>query len=403
MKIEGTIEGIDIDLSTITVLDVTFEVNDQTKMKDKSDSEERFFDLSDLFIGDFVEVRGFIDENGNKIATKLERENEIADMESELKGHVSNIVGFTFMVIDVQITTLESTEFDDVHGDVVTQTEFFEQLVDGMLVEVKGQIIEGEFIAHKVEIEEGNDDDEGNNRTEFRGVIEEILTDSLLVSNHLVIITSTTEFEVNDSTTSAEQFWQIVNVGDQIKVKGTIDEEGIISAKSIKLEIEHQQGVAEIEIWGVPFYSESTLTTLEHAIEFDQQTEFKGDDDELTFEQFIEQVTNWTGIEIEGVLRENIIFANKIEFSDDNEKFGDVKLKGHVESLIDNGLIIAEHTAIFDDNTQFKIGEQAVSLEEFLENLSDNSKIELSGKFQLDTNDDGSLNEDILVREIELN
>ena len=240
LNLEGAVQAVDLALSTVTVLDVVFEVNNQTKMKDESDTGERFFDLADLTVGDFVEIKGFINNEGNNIATKMKRENKDDDNETELKGTVSNIVDYSFNIVGVNVTTNENTLFEGVNGDDVTQTTFFEQLQDDMLAEVKGQVIDGAFVALKVKAEErapeDDESDEDMQRTELRGIVEEISDETLIVSGHNVLITSSTEFEFNDDKLSAEEFWQLVIVGDQIKVKGDKDMQGDITAKSIELE-----------------------------------------------------------------------------------------------------------------------------------------------------------------------
>lgn len=240
LNLEGAIQAVDLDLSTVTLLEVVFEVNNQTKMKDESDTGERFFDLADLTVGDFVEIKGFIDNEGNNIATKMKRENEDDDNETELKGTVSNIANFSFDIVGVNVTTNENTLFEGVNGDDVTQTTFFEQLQDDMLAEVKGQFIDGVFVALKVKAEESDSEDDESDedmqRTELRGIVEEISDETLIVSGHNVLITSSTEFEFNDDELSAEEFWQLVIVGDQIKVKGDKDIQGVITAKFIELE-----------------------------------------------------------------------------------------------------------------------------------------------------------------------
>jgi len=402
LKLEGVVQAIDIDASTVTVLDVTFEVNEQTKMKDESDKDERFFDLTDLVVGDFIEIKGFIDSSGRKIATKLERENEDADETTELKGLVSDIADFSFVIVDVRVLTNLDTMFEGVDGDSVNQATFFEQLEDGMLLEVEGAIIDGEFIAHQVEIEDGDDGDDEHYRTEFRGIVEEVLEVSLIVSSHHVLITDMTEFEVNDEDASAEQFWLLVNVGDQIKIKGIKDDGGNITAHSLDLELGHHEDAAEIKIWGAPFYSQDILEVSEHVVSFDQHTDFDGEGDELTYEEFIADIGNWSGVEVKGVLRDDIIYARKIELSDDEDKFGQIKLEARVEGIDDSSIIIVGHTAIFNENTEFELNGQEVNLTEFLSHLSVGSKIELEGILEFSSNDDGTLSEKILVREIEI-
>ena len=240
LNLEGAIEAINLDLGTVTVLGSEFEVNNQTKMKDESDNGERFFDLADLTIGDFVELKGFVDSEGKNIATKMKRENENENTETELKGKVSNILNFGFSIVGVTITTNESTLFEGINGDEVVQAVFFEQLQNDMLVEVEGQLVEGIFVALKVKIEENDDrkddDNNENTRTEFKGVVDEINEGSLVVSNHQVLINQTTTFKYNDERVTAEQFWSLVVLGDQLEIKGTKEPQGIITAKSIKFE-----------------------------------------------------------------------------------------------------------------------------------------------------------------------
>lgn len=242
LNLEGAVQEVNLDLSTVTVLDVVFEISNQTKMKDESDRGERFFDLADLTVGDFVEIKGFIDNEGHNIATKMKRENKNEDDEHEtkLKGTVSNIIDFSFDIVGVNVSTNENTLFEGTDGDDVTQVTFFEQLQDDMLVEVKGQIVDGIFVAFKVEIEENgsedDDSDEGMHRTELRGIVEDISDGMLVISGNDVLITSNTEFEFNDDEIPADEFWKIVVVGDQVKVKGDVGSQGIITAKSIELE-----------------------------------------------------------------------------------------------------------------------------------------------------------------------
>lgn len=234
LSIEGAIEAIDLDLGTVTVLGVEFEINDQTKMKDESDDDERFFDLTDLAIGDYVEIKGFVDSEGKNIATKMQRENEDENVEIELKGNVSNIVNFSFSLVGVTVTTDENTQFEGINGDEVEQAVFFEQLENDMFVEVEGHLIDGIFVALKVEIKECDNDD--NSCTEFKGLVEAINEGSLVVSGHQVLINQATRFRFDDQRVSAELFWSTVAIGDQLEINGSIDEQGTITARSIELE-----------------------------------------------------------------------------------------------------------------------------------------------------------------------
>ena len=246
LSMEGTVEAIDLDLRTVTVLGVEFMVTSQTIMKDESDHAERFFNLSDLVLGDSVELKGFIDTDGNNIATKMQREKDDPEGNIELKGAVSNIADFSFDILGVSVNTNETTLFEDINGDNVSQMTFFAQLQNDMLLEIKGQMVEGDFVALEIKTEENEADeaDEGDEndgtaksqRTEFKGTVDEISEGALIVSNHEVLINSDTEFEADDNSVSVEQFLQLVVVGDTVKVKGRRDKQGVITAKSIEID-----------------------------------------------------------------------------------------------------------------------------------------------------------------------
>lgn len=245
LSIEGVIDAINLDLNTVTVLGVEFTLNDQTKLEDESDNAVRFFDLADLFVGDSVEMKGFIDKDGNNVATKMERENNEENNEIELKGAVSNIANFSFDILGVTVNTTDSTLFEDANGDNVPQVTFFGQLQNDILLEVKGKTVDGKLVALEIKTEENEADeadeaDEANEtakskRAEFKGLVDVINDTTLIVSDHEVLINSDTEFEVNDENVTVEQFRQLVIVGDTVKVNGRMDEQGIITAKSIEL------------------------------------------------------------------------------------------------------------------------------------------------------------------------
>jgi uncharacterized protein DUF5666 len=414
LKLEGAIQAINLDLNTLAVLDVIFTVDDQTKMHDESDQGERFFSLADLTVGDFVEVKGFVDDSGNNIATKLERRNEDSNRDTELKGIVRDIntTDFNFTIVDVMIATTSTTLFEGTSGDNVDQQVFFEQLSDGMAVEVEGTVTDNIFTANIVKIEEqedGGDDGDGNGdhdngdrRTEFRGTIESLADTSFVVSGHTVNITENTEYEANDNELAADQFWALVKVGDQVKVKGTKNAEGIITAKQVSLEIEEQDNVAEVELKALGTYINNVLEVGEHTIEFDQNTDFKGLDNELSLDEFLAQVSQWQKFKVVGTLRENNIFARKIEQKELDEDGNTIELSAFIEAFIDNGLTVAGHHIQFTDDTVFSVGDNPLTLDEFLAQAVLNDRVMVNGALMFDTQSDQSLQEVINANEIEL-
>ena len=77
---EGLVTGTTDTTITISVnsVDMTFSVNNETRMIDEQDEGVTpvfYFSLTDIAIGDFVEIDYYTDDiSGNKIATKIERD-----------------------------------------------------------------------------------------------------------------------------------------------------------------------------------------------------------------------------------------------------------------------------------------------------------------------------------------
>jgi len=413
LKLEGAVQAVDLDNKTLTVLDVVFITDQQTKLRDESDHDERFFDLTDLVVGDFVEVKGFVDNNGNNFATKLERKNEDTNTERELKGTVSNIdnTAFIFTLVDVVVNTSDATLFEGLSGDNVDRAIFFEQLADGMHVEVKGSVTDNIFTASKVQIEEerdengnedGNGGDNGDHRTEFRGTIESLADTSFVVSGHTVNITDATKYEVNDEMLASEQFWTLVKIGDQVKVKGDINADGVITAKKVALEIEHQDNVAEVELQASGTLLEEVLTIGNHKVEFDQQTEYKGLSEELTLDEFLAQAGSWQQFKVKGTLREDVIFARKIEQREDDEDNNTIELSTFIEAFTDNGLTVAGHVVKFNDTTDFVADDNSLTLEEFTAQATLTAKVKIKGVLSFEEQSDGTELEIITASEVEL-
>lgn len=74
-SIKSYVDAIDPDNATITVDSKVIKVDKfNAIMIDKSDSPDKYFSISTLSVGDFVEVEVYIDKDGNYIAIKVKRE-----------------------------------------------------------------------------------------------------------------------------------------------------------------------------------------------------------------------------------------------------------------------------------------------------------------------------------------
>jgi len=140
IELEGTLQAVDLDKGTITILDQVIYVNNTTVMLDKSDAARRYFSLSDLnpSSGDHLEVNAYLDStSGDLIATKLERKNY---------SGVSKIVG----TADIK----HGLEVAGVSVDTSTTSSSAPTVTPGSHVEIQGTYSDGVLHADDVSMDD---------------------------------------------------------------------------------------------------------------------------------------------------------------------------------------------------------------------------------------------------------
>jgi hypothetical protein len=148
LRIESLVE--DVQANQLTVLGITIAVNAATRFEDDSDADLEIFNLSNVAIGDYVEIRGY-DDGGTVTATLLERDEFGGDV--ALRGFVDSIAEPNFVILDVTIATDAGTSFTDNDGVTdLTAGQFFGQAA-GRLVEASGTLNGGIIEADEVEFE----------------------------------------------------------------------------------------------------------------------------------------------------------------------------------------------------------------------------------------------------------
>lgn len=148
IRIESLVEAV--SATELTLLGVTVEVTSSTRYEDKSAANLEPFNLSNVSVGDYVEVRGFMD-GANVTATLLERE----DFEGEVsvRGVVDTANDPAFTILGIFIQTDANTEFEGVNGLPIDAADFFSQ-VPGIPVEAEGSLLNVGILADEVEIED---------------------------------------------------------------------------------------------------------------------------------------------------------------------------------------------------------------------------------------------------------
>lgn len=147
IRIESIVEDVQSD--QLTLLGIPVAVDVSTRIEDKSSAEVGPFNLADINVGDYVELRGF-EASGGVVATRVERED--FDGEVALRGFVESVTNPNLSILGVTIQTNGATEFRDINDQLITPTTFFGQ-AQGRLVEVDGTLSNGTIIADEVELE----------------------------------------------------------------------------------------------------------------------------------------------------------------------------------------------------------------------------------------------------------
>jgi len=156
IKIEATVQDVDIVAGTLAMLGITINVDERTRIEDDSEFDVRYFSLTDIQVGDFVEVRGIelLDTDGlsTGVIQALRLKRDDSDGEISLQGAVTEFSGTTLTILGVTIDTHAGTHFED-DGNYLNSAEFFAMLSVGSVVEAEGfQVSDAVITADKLEL-----------------------------------------------------------------------------------------------------------------------------------------------------------------------------------------------------------------------------------------------------------
>lgn len=137
IRTEWEVEAFDVNASTVTVLGVQWQIRSGTEIEDDSSADVDPFTLVDLNVGDFVEVRGYLDGT-TPVASRFERDDPQTD--ASLRGPLTSVTiggSFDFAILGTGIRSDGSTIYRDGNNAVITQSEFYAALAEGVFVEAK--------------------------------------------------------------------------------------------------------------------------------------------------------------------------------------------------------------------------------------------------------------------------
>lgn len=341
--LRGPIESISVDSNdptsgSFTVLGRVVSVDGNTVFDDDVDDNDGIpgIDIRDLAVGMVVEVSGFPTADGF-LATRVDRElddqgddpdvgrPDIDDDELEIKGFVEAIAGdFTSITVSgVEFLVNAATELDD--GLMLNDD------LPGVYVEVKADIVNGEYLAVEIEREDDfDDDDEHDGEFEIEGVLQSVDLES-----------SPNTFTIDGMTiavTSSESLAEFV--GQRVEIEGSFNAEQVLVLHDVEQDeddnVRIDDLVATVDVGAASFTTRLGLTiapTGSSSVEDDA-----GDDDDgdrLTPDEFVNRLQIGDRIEARGFDGGGGVSWHRVERDEtaaENDDF-ECELRGPVESI----------------------------------------------------------------------
>ena len=340
-SLQGPVAFIDREAEQIEVLGQTVIYDDLTEFEAT--------DLDTLTVGDFVEISGYVNENGDFYATLVELEND--ETEVKLKGNVANLDtdAQTFTLGELTID-YSAAEFDDMTT---------EDLADGLFVKVEGKTFDSETMtltADEVENKEQSDIDENTDEVTIAGIVknydEEAGTFS--VNQYDFVVSDSTEFEDGTADTLANGI--IVKVEAVLDGDQLVAEEVEFKARDARSKVEGQ--VTDIDAEAMTFVINDTTFTVTSETQYEDESDL--DERRFTFDNI--EVNDWLKV-VSRQDEEGNAIALKVKRIEEDDL--EAEVKGRVSAVTTEGMTVA-NTSVTFDNTEFENDDGTISLEDFI-------------------------------------
>jgi hypothetical protein len=326
-KVEGPITSI--DGKTLVVLGQTIVVDEGTVFDDGTGIQS----VADLNPGDVIEVSGFINGNGEIVATYLELNDPGG--EYELVGVVSNLdSNASTFDIGGQGIEFSGATLEDFDGALIA---------DGDKVEAKGSTFDanGNLIAVKVELEE--DDLAEDEEFEVEGLISQFESESSFVVFETAITT-------NSSTVYEGGTAQDLAVDVKVEVEGQIDANGVLLAA--KVEFKHVEDTRFEAVVDSVNTDANQVTVLGIIFAITATTQLEDDSELEVFYFGLDDIAAGDYLEIRGKLEaDGSVTSTRVERDDlDDES----SVRGAVQSNDGSSLTIAGVSILTNGTTEYR-------------------------------------------------
>jgi len=361
--LQGPVSFIDREAEQIEVLGQTILFDDLTEFDET--------DIETLSVGDFIEVSGYINDEGSFYATLVELETE--ETEIKLKGEIANLDtdAQTFSLAELTID-YSAAEYEDMTAD---------DLADGLFVKVEGDDFDGDTLtltASSIENKEENDIDNDAEEVTIAGIVKDYDSESGVFSVNRY------EFTLSDDTEFDDGSLDTLANGVIVKVEGRFESEQLI-AEEIEFKATDARSKTEGQVTDLNADNETFVidnTTFSVTPETQYEDESGLDERSFTFDDIA--VNDWLKVISRQDDQGNTI-ALKVKRIDQEDREGEVK--GRVSDVSAEGMTIANVAVAFNENTEFEGEDDSISIERFIELVQSNPAVivEVEGEYDSDT------------------
>ena len=356
--VEGPVEAIAADGSSLTILSQTVFITEDTVFEE--------LELADISVDDILEVSGTFDENGDMVASYIERSDN-RDGEYEVHGVVegldTNAQTFNLKGLTVGYANAALEDFEN--GN---------ELSDGDRVEVEGNsfLNDGTFVASKVEYEGDPFIGEDGDEAEVEGIVTSF--------------TSITEFEVagvpvttTDDTTYERGRAEDIQLGTRLEVEGAFNADGVIVAQKVKFELE--ANVRLTSTVDAVDADAGTITVLGSTITTDASTRYRDKDEGGNQEFGLSDIVVGDYVQVRAfrLPSDGTLLAKRVERDNDDADDG-AEARGFVDEVgDDNSLVISGVQVVTNDQTDYELGEQDASAAQFFARVRAGDQVRARG------------------------
>ena len=136
---------------------LTVQTNSRSQFEDKTDTVDPMR-LADIVPGDYLEIRGFVDDGGAVIATEVRRDgvngDDLSGEDVVLQGPVSSASEPLITILGITFSTDGSTEFEGLLDQTLNSSTFYGALSIGTLVKLKDDNVPGDGIVDEASLED---------------------------------------------------------------------------------------------------------------------------------------------------------------------------------------------------------------------------------------------------------